>query len=78
MSTSEANELVPAEAGVGALFANSALQALSHFLDQLVPGGMAQGILDELQPVHIDKKDRHSLPGRLKLSLLTATLSVTR
>ena len=52
----------PPQAGHRIRFPHRILQALGDALDQLVPDGMAEGIVDGLETVQVDEQHPHLMP----------------
>ncbi len=72
----EDGELVATHPGHGVLAADRLHQAVAHLLDQLVAGGMAEGVVDRLEVVDVDEEHAHRLahPPRAHELLLHAVL----
>ena len=54
-------ELVPPHPGHGVLAAHGVDQSLAHLLDQVVSGGVPQGVVDRLEVVEVDEEHAHRL-----------------
>jgi hypothetical protein len=59
-------ELVPAKAHRNVRAADGFADALCHHLEQLVAGGMAHAVVDQLEAIQIDEHQAHlaAIPGR--------------
>ena len=58
------HELVAADAADGVRLAHAAADARGDFLQQLVADGVAEGVVDLLEPVEVDVEQRQPLPRR--------------
>jgi hypothetical protein len=63
-------ELVPADAGHGVRFPHAPLEPLGHRLQQQVPGGVPQRVVDLLEVIQVEKEHRQVLPVAPRLRQL--------
>ena len=71
----EDGELVAADPGGEVARAQGRLDALADGREQLVAGGVAEGVVDDLEVVEIEEQDDRDEPGRVRgLETLRATL----
>ena len=60
----EDDELVAAEAGHRGVVARGEAYPLTHRLHDTVAGGVAEAVVDELEPVDVEEDEAERLPGR--------------
>ena len=65
-------ELIPADPRHGIPFADRLRELAGHLLQQLIAGGMADGVIYRLEAVEVQKHDRHLLPAPPRLCQVNA------
>ncbi len=60
-------EFVPAEAGQDVSLPQGAAQPCGEFGEHLVPGGMAEPVVDALEIVEVEEPERHAIPAAMRL-----------